>query len=87
MNPKLLGFLFSMKNSQTWGVKFEIILKKNVGNLLDKLRKLYINGTVIIFGRPQIIENSSQYLRLRKIVSQKESLGALNKTQKSKSAP
>ena len=58
-----------MKISQTWGVKFEIILKKNVGNLLDKLRKLYINGTVIIFGRPQIIENSSQYLRLRKIVS------------------
>ena len=68
-------------------MKFEIKLKKNVGNLLDKLRKLYINGTVIIFGRPQIIENSSQYLRLRKIVSQKESLGALNKTQKSKSAP
>ena len=58
-----------MKISQTWGVKFEIILKKNVGNLLDKLRKLYINGTVIIFDRPQIIENSSQYLRLRKIVS------------------
>ena len=76
-----------MKISQTWGVKFEIILKKNVGNLLDKLRKLYINGTVIIFGRPQIIENSSQYLRLRKIVSLKESLGAPNKTQKSKIAP
>ena len=69
LNPKLLGFLFTTKNSQTGGVKFEIKLKKNVGNLLDKLRKLYINGTVIIFGRPQIIENSSQYLRLRKIVS------------------
>ena len=69
LNPKLLGFLFTTKNSQTGGVKFEIKLKKNVGNLLDKLRKLYINGTVIIFGRPQIIENSSQHLRLRKIVS------------------
>ena len=36
------------KNSLTWGVKCEnLILQKIVGNLLDKLRKLYINGTVI----------------------------------------
>ena len=34
-------------------------------NLLDKLRKLYMNGTVTeIFSRPQAIENSRQYLLL-----------------------
>ena len=46
-NPKILGFPFSTKNSLTWGLKCEIKLQKIVGNLLDVLRKLYINGTVI----------------------------------------
>ena len=36
------------KNSLTWGVKCENLkLQKIVGNLLDKLRKLYMNETVI----------------------------------------
>ena len=40
-NPKVLGFLFSTKNSLTQEVKCEKInFKKTVGNLLDKLRKL-----------------------------------------------
>ena len=48
-NPKIFGFLFFAKNSSVlpppyWKVK----LQKIVVNLLDKLRKLYMNGTVII---------------------------------------
>ena len=42
-----VAFPFSTKNSLTWGLKCEIKLQKIVGNLLDVLRKLYINGTVI----------------------------------------
>ena len=45
-SPKVLGFLFSTKNSLTLEVKCEKInLKKTVGNLLDKLRKLFMNAT------------------------------------------
>ena len=45
-NPKVLGFLFSTKNSLTLEVKCEKInFKKTVGNLLDKLRKLCMNAT------------------------------------------
>ena len=41
LNSKILGFLFTTKNSQTWGVKCkEVELQKIVGNLLDKFRKL-----------------------------------------------
>ena len=37
-------FLFSKKNSITWGVKCQkFTLQKIVGNLLDKFRKLYVN--------------------------------------------
>ena len=42
----VLDFLsssFSLKNSLTWGVKWEK-LKFILGNLLDKLQKLYINS-------------------------------------------
>ena len=40
---------FFTKNSLPWGVKCEtqIKLHKIVGNLLDELRKLYMNRTVI----------------------------------------
>ena len=55
LNLKILGFPFSTKNSLTWEVKCEIRLQKIVGNLLDKLRKLYMNG----------IENYRQYLLLQ----------------------
>ena len=37
-------------------------LQKIVGNLLDKLRKLYMNGTV--YSLPQDLENSRQVLSL-----------------------
>ena len=50
LNPKILGFrFFFTKNSLPWGVKCEtqIKLRKIVGNLLDELRKLYMNRTVI----------------------------------------
>ena len=42
------GFLFSTKNSLTEGVNWEKLwLWKIVGNILDTLRKFYMNGTVI----------------------------------------
>ena len=43
LNRKVLGFLFSMKNRLTWGVK----LNYSVGNLLVELRKLYMSGAVV----------------------------------------
>ena len=44
----------------------KIKLQKIVGNLLIKLRKMYINGTVThkIFSFPQAIEDSRQFLLL-----------------------
>ena len=47
LSPKILSFLFTTKNSLTWGVKCEKSDQKIVGDLLEKLRKLYMNGTVI----------------------------------------
>ena len=45
----------------------KIKLQKIVGNLLDKLPKLYMSGTfdLEIFSRHQAIENSRKYLFLR----------------------
>ena len=44
----------------------KIKLKKIVGNLLDKFRKLYEwNGHLESVSRPQVIEDSRQYLLLR----------------------
>ena len=59
--PKILGFLFPSKNSLALGVKCEKLeLQKIIKNLLDKLWKLHMNGTVIqkFFSYPQVIENS-----------------------------
>ena len=48
LNLKILGFLFSSKNSLTRGVKCgNIKLQKILRNLLDELRNLYMSGTVI----------------------------------------
>ena len=56
--PKTLGF-----HSLIWGLKWEKLkLQKIVGNLLDKLRKLHMNGTV--YSLPQNLENSRQVLFL-----------------------
>ena len=52
--------------------------QKIVGNLLDKLRKLYMNrtaGPLEIFSRPQVIESSRQYLLLRTNILQKTVVG------------
>ena len=59
----------------------KIKLQKIVGNLLDKLRKLYMDGTVIYkrvetSSRPQVIENSRQYLLLPTDVLQKTFVGS-----------
>ena len=51
----------------------KIKLPKIVGNLLNKLRKLCMNGTVTleIFSLPQGIENSRQFLLLRTVSTEK----------------
>ena len=55
----------------------KIKLPKIVGNLLRKLRKLYMNGTVHleIFSLTQAIENSRQFLLLRTDILQKTVVG------------
>ena len=47
LNPKILGFLFLRKMAKLRSEMRKINLQKIEGNLLDKLRKLYISGTVI----------------------------------------
>ena len=82
LNSKILGFHFCTKNCSTWAVKCEKVkLQKIVGNLLGNLQASKIvhewNGHLEIFSRPQVIENSGQYLLLRKDITQKTvSLGA-----------
>ena len=47
LHLKILGFLFPTKSSLTWGEMSKTKLQKIAGNLLDKLRKLHINGRII----------------------------------------
>ena len=74
LKTKILGLIsFSTKNSITWGVKYKKLrLKKIVGNLLDKLRKLYIKGHLENFSHPQAIEKSTKFLLLRRDILQIE---------------
>ena len=54
----------------------KIKLQKIVGNLLGKLRKLYLDGTVI-FSLPQAIENSRQFYGFSEQIFQgKQSFGS-----------
>ena len=58
----------------------KIKLQKIVGNLLDKRQKFCINHEndhLEIFSRPQVIENSRQYLLLRTDILQKTLVGCL----------
>ena len=49
LNPKILDFLLSLyeKQPDLGNEMWKIKLQKIVVNLLEKLRKLYMNGTVI----------------------------------------
>ena len=47
LNPKIFRFLFYEKYPNMGSEMWKIKLQKIVGNLLDKLRKLYMNGMVI----------------------------------------
>ena len=48
LNPKILGFLFLPQKKANLGTDMrKIIIQKILRNLLDMLRKLYMNGTVI----------------------------------------
>ena len=71
-------FPFATKNSLTWREIWKNKLKKIVGRLLDKLRKLSHewNGYLEIFSRPQVVENCRPNLFLRKDIRRKQSLGA-----------
>ena len=76
-NPKLLGFFFSTrKRPNIRGEMGKIKLQKIAG----KPSKIVLewNGHLEIFSRPQAIENSRQYLLLRKDnpFYRKQSLGA-----------
>ena len=53
----------------------KIKLQKIVRNLIDKLRKLYMNGHLESFSLPQAVENSRQLLLLRTDISQKTVTG------------
>ena len=47
IESEISGVTFVYENSLTWGREmWKIELKKVVGNLLEKLRKLYVNETV-----------------------------------------
>ena len=59
-------------------MKYEKVkLKKIVENLLDEFRKFLHEcfGHIEFFSRPQVIENSRQYLRLRTDILQKTVVG------------
>ena len=47
LNPKILGSFFYEKKANLGTEIRKIIMYKILGNLLDMLRKLYMNGTVI----------------------------------------
>ena len=75
LNPKILGFLF-LRN--LGGKMPKIKLHKIVGNLLDKLRKLYMhewNGHLEILSFPQGIENCRQFVLLRTDILQETVVG------------
>ena len=65
LNPKILGFSFSTKVNLTQGAKYEKNnLQKISGNFLDRLRKLYLNRTLIqkllaVFNQQKILGNIS----------------------------
>ena len=81
LNPKILGFLFLGKKLNLGGKMPKIKLHKIVGNLLDKLRKLYMhewNGHLEILSFPQGIENCRQFVLLRTYILQKTVVGCPN---------
>ena len=77
LNPKILGFLFSTKNSLTWGVKCEKLNSRKsqgVYQISFENRQEW-NGHLEIFSRPQAEENSRQHLLLRVDILQKTVVG------------
>ena len=77
LNPKILGFLFSTKNSLTWGLKCEKLnFRKSQGiyQISFENRQEW-NGHLEIFSRPQAEENSRQHLLLRVDSLQKTVVG------------
>ena len=68
MDPKIVGFLFSMKNSLAWGVKCENLTSENRREFIGQASKVVHEWNVHleIFSRPHVTENCSQYLLLRR---------------------
>ena len=75
LNPKILGFLFSTKNSPTRGVKCE---KSNYRKSqaiyqigFENCTLWYSHLEIFVFSRPKVIEESRQYLPLQTDILQK----------------
>ena len=77
--PNISGFLFLRKNKLNLGSEMrKIKLQTIVGNLLDKLRKLYMNGTVIqkFLTFLKLQKTLSNFCFSEQIFHRKPSLGA-----------
>ena len=78
--PNISGFLFLRKKSLIWlaSEMGKIKLQKIIGNLLDKLRKLYMNGTVIqkFLTFLKLQKTLSNFCFSEQIFHRKPSLGA-----------
>ena len=79
LNPKILGFLFCAKNILTcngqWNVK-KLNFRKS-WEFIKWASKIVLewNGDLEIFSRPQVIENSRQYVLLRTDILHKTVFG------------
>ena len=72
-------FPFSTNKRLTWVLKCEkFIMQKIVGNLLDMLRKLYMNGTVIqkFLAFPKLQKILGNFCFFEEVFYRKQSLGA-----------
>ena len=74
LNPKILGFVFLRKRSQTWGVKCETLNFRNFFRKASKIAQEW-SSHLEMFSLPQVIENFRQYLLLRTDILQKTVVG------------
>ena len=74
LSPKILGFSLPTKNNSTWVVNCEKLKFKNFIRWASKIIHEW-NGHLDVFSRPQVIENSRQYLLLRSDILKKTVVG------------
>ena len=78
LNPKILGSFFYEKKANLGTEIRKIIMYKILGNLLDMLRKLYMNGTVIwkFLAFPKLQKILGKFCFFEEVFYRKQSLGA-----------